>query len=114
MTLRVACCTAAFLASCWAWQTKSRVKLPEGDGKQLVEQRCTDCHGLETTTGSRLTVEQWQAELDDMIAKGAKVSDSEFQTIVQYLAKHFGLPNASCNSVPDRTSPVPVNRRTPI
>jgi hypothetical protein len=41
-------------------------------------------------TGYRLTVEQWQAEVDDMIAKGAKISDSEFETIVRYLAKHFG------------------------
>jgi len=59
-----------------------------------VERRCSDCHGLDTVAASRYSQEQWAAELDDMIAKGAKVSDSEFETMLQYLVKHFGR-NAS-------------------
>lgn len=66
------------------------VKLPEGIGKELVETSCKDCHGLGTITEARFKQEEWRAEVDDMIAKGAKVRDDQFDIIVRYLAAHFG------------------------
>ena len=37
----------------------------------------------------RLTREGWEGVIGDMITRGAKGSDAEFQAIVDYLSKHF-------------------------
>jgi mono/diheme cytochrome c family protein len=88
-SLRLILCLAALLLPLIAWEPKT-VKLPDGPGKELVEKTCADCHGLDAIVGYRLTQGQWRAEVDDMIAKGAKISDPDFETIVQYLVKNFG------------------------
>ncbi|HET9389322.1 MAG TPA: cytochrome c [Steroidobacteraceae bacterium] len=66
------------------------VQLPDGDGKALVEHACSQCHSLETVTRSHLTRKQWAGRIDQMIAKGAKLSDDDIDVVADYLAKHFG------------------------
>lgn len=64
--------------------------LPEGAGKELVMNVCTVCHELTRITSKRKTKEEWSDTVDKMATKGAKASDEEFETIVAYLAAHFG------------------------
>jgi mono/diheme cytochrome c family protein len=64
--------------------------LPEGAGKDELARACTQCHSLETVLKARGTRAQWEAKLDAMIAKGAKLSDADFDLIAAYLAQHFG------------------------
>jgi mono/diheme cytochrome c family protein len=64
--------------------------LPEGTGRAEFERACTQCHSLETVLKTRRTRAQWEAKLDAMIAKGAKLSDADFDLIAAYLAQHFG------------------------
>jgi competence protein ComEA len=64
--------------------------LPDGAGKDEVQAVCGQCHGLETVVNFRLSPDQWQSEVDQMIAKGAKGTDAQFDLIVRYLAAHFG------------------------
>jgi hypothetical protein len=64
--------------------------LPDGPGKPEVERACSQCHALETVVQQRRTRSQWEAKIDAMIAKGAKVSDEDFDLIAGYLAAHFG------------------------
>lgn len=59
-------------------------------GEELVEARCTRCHGLETTTGAAKTPPQWESTVDRMIAKGAELTDAEAQVLVDYLAETYG------------------------
>jgi cytochrome c2 len=59
-------------------------------GEELVEARCTRCHGLETTTGAAKTPPQWESTVDRMIAKGAELTDAEAQILVDYLAENYG------------------------
>jgi|SRR6185312_2284063 len=66
------------------------VHLPDGDGKALVEHACSQCHSLETVTRSHLTRKQWEGRIDQMIAKGAKLSDDDIDVVAAYLARHFG------------------------
>ncbi len=46
--------------------------------------------GLEGVIHAHLTRKQWEAQLDAMIAKGAKVSDDDYDPLATYLAAHFG------------------------
>ena len=64
--------------------------LPDGAGKDLVMNVCTVCHDLVRITSKRKTKGEWNDIVDQMATKGAKASDEEFDTIVNYLAKNFG------------------------
>lgn len=64
--------------------------LPDGAGREIVERTCSQCHSLETVLRSRLGRKQWEARIDEMIAKGAKLSDEDIDVVADYLATHFG------------------------
>ena len=91
MRLRALVAAAALSAASLAAQAEPPV-LPEGVGKAEVERTCTQCHSLETVLQTRRTRAQWEAKLDAMIAKGAKLSDADFDLVAAYLAQHFGTP----------------------
>ena len=61
------------------------------DAKQAVLQKvCGTCHTLSKVTGSRRSRSQWEEVTDKMIAAGAKASDEEFATVINYLVSQFG------------------------
>jgi competence protein ComEA len=64
--------------------------LPDGAGKDLVMNVCTACHELARITSKKKTKDEWNDTVDKMAARGAKASDEEFETIVNYLTKYFG------------------------
>ena len=64
-------------------------KLPEGKGRDLVASACTQCHGLELTTSSERTLDEWKSVVNDMVSNGAALQEDEVETISQYLAKNF-------------------------
>jgi cytochrome c len=66
--------------------------LPEGEGQALVASACSQCHSLQVVTGLRLTRKQWEAKIDQMLARGAKLSDEEIDVAAEYLARNFGPP----------------------
>jgi mono/diheme cytochrome c family protein len=80
--------TGAFTISAPAQDT-----LPAGEGKDLVNRVCTGCHGIETALDQARTEAQWKAVVDTMIGRGAEGTDKEFETIVKYLTKNFGIKN---------------------
>ena len=65
-------------------------ELPEGKGKAVVERACSQCHGLEYVTNSHMTKERWTNIVDNMVQRGATLSDEEFDQVIDYLVKHFG------------------------
>jgi cytochrome c5 len=64
--------------------------LPDGPGKELLMNVCTTCHTLNRVTERKETKDGWNDLVDKMAAKGARASDEEFDTIVNYLTKNFG------------------------
>jgi mono/diheme cytochrome c family protein len=64
--------------------------LPEAAGKLTVQNVCGKCHAAELVLGRAMTREQWNAEVADMVTKGAKISDTEFTQVVDYLAANLG------------------------
>ena len=64
--------------------------LPEGKGKDVVEDACTDCHSLHRIKIQRMDEQGWNNILHEMIENGAAIESDDMKTIVEYLAKNFG------------------------
>ena len=76
-------------------RAQTAVKLPDGDGRALVERICAKCHPVQNIVKSRMTRAKWDDVIDDMIARGAEGTDQEFDRVVEYLVKNFGPAGAS-------------------
>lgn len=72
--------------------------LPDGKGKDTVENVCGSCHGVDLISGQRATKEGWGYIVDDMVSRGASATNDQIQTIKDYLAKNFGQVNANKGS----------------
>jgi len=64
--------------------------LPDGPGKDLVGRVCFDCHGAGNFRKARLSQDAWTDQVADMVERGAKATDTEQTTIVNYLTRNFG------------------------
>ena len=65
--------------------------LPEGNGKALVSTACVGCHSLETSLRRGRSREGWVETLNDMVSRGAQILPPDAETIIQYLAEHYGV-----------------------
>ena len=72
--------------------------LPEGEGKEIVETVCAQCHGLSIIVNARHPLDEWRNVVYDMVSEGAPLLDDEVETVAQYLAKHFGPESSSGNA----------------
>ena len=77
-------------ASAQRGQGAANGQLPPGGGRRLVQQECTLCHGTDTITRSHLSRSAWRATVRDMINRGAPVTASQYETVVDYLTYNFG------------------------
>jgi hypothetical protein len=70
--------------------------LPPGEfggdlsGEELLEARCTQCHGLDPVEAASKTEAEWEDTVQRMISKGAELTDAEAETLVQYLTETYG------------------------
>ena len=83
--------TAASMA-CTVTLRRSRhlARASKGDGKELVETRCTLCHDLERVAVVKRPRQHWPAIVANMVARGATATPEEAGTIATYLAAQFG------------------------
>jgi len=65
-------------------------RLPPGPGKAAVVKVCGDCHGYDDIRKLRLSKDDWNDKLSEMVINGAKASDQELAAILDYLAQTFG------------------------
>ena len=63
--------------------------LPDGPGKELVLNICTQCHDLQRVRRTRLTPEGWIEVLETMLNEGAPLSEKDFPDVLRYLARNF-------------------------
>jgi mono/diheme cytochrome c family protein len=64
--------------------------LPPGDGRDIVAVTCSQCHSLTALTQLREGAKAWRHQIYDMIERGAQVSPSEIDVMVNYLSTHLG------------------------
>ena len=65
------------------------VILPDGAGKPIVERACAGCHDPSLVMFKREDEEGWAAIVNDMAARGAKITEPELKIVTAYLAEHF-------------------------
>jgi len=66
------------------------VSLPDGAGKDVVEARCTLCHGLERIAGEKRSNQEWTDTVKNMVDRGLSASPEEIQAMTAYLTSQFG------------------------
>ncbi len=71
--------------------------LPPGKGKDLVENTCGSCHGLDVVVAQHASRDGWASIVDYMVSRGATGTPEEITTIVDYLAKNFPAAAAKTN-----------------
>jgi mono/diheme cytochrome c family protein len=59
------------------------------EGEKLVEERCATCHGLDRVEEESASAEEWAEIVDDMIERGAKLTEEERDVVVAYLTEKY-------------------------
>lgn len=59
--------------------------------KELVETVCILCHEFARIQSEALTRDQWAGEIRGMVDEGAPLSPEEFEMVVDYLTKTYGV-----------------------
>jgi cytochrome c5 len=70
-------------------EVQSPTPQPTLTGQELVQERCTICHGLERLDHPHTTA-QWEGVVELMRSYGAELTDQEAQTLVEYLVENYG------------------------
>jgi hypothetical protein len=81
---------AALAAASVPLRAQQENALPPGDGRDIVAVACSQCHGLNAVTQLRMGAQAWRHQVDDMIQRGAQISPSEIDTVVNYLSTKLG------------------------
>jgi competence protein ComEA len=82
-----------------------RADIPAGPGKDATVKYCSDCHSIEQAVSLRQGTEEWKATVEKMVGMGAKIPDDSYESILGYLAKHFGA---------DAPLPIRVNKASAV
>lgn len=106
MRLTSLCLLTASLAPVVAFGQAPGSALPEGAHRETVQRSCSTCHAVQMFTGRRMTREQWGTTVSDMIGRGAKITDDEFDQIVGYLALTFP-PNGNADTAATKQAKAP-------
>ena len=80
------------------------VELPAGDGKQILETRCTICHELTELKRVSFDREDWQELVGRMVTYGAPVPKDQIPVLIEYLGKNF----STAGRQPGKVVPGPV------
>jgi competence protein ComEA len=68
---------------------KAQDVLPDGPGKDVTVRICGHCHPAERGTAVRLTRDGWQEVIAKMVSLGARGTDTELESVLNYLATNF-------------------------
>lgn len=83
----VALAIVASISPCYGQNTNP---LPPGDGRDLVAVACSQCHYLGTIAKIRDGAPGWRIYVNNMVLRGAQLTPSEIDKVVNYLALNLG------------------------
>jgi len=66
-------------------------KLPPGAATAIIQTKCLLCHGEEPLVRRKRDREGWQKIVETMDANGARLTQDELNSLVQYFFLNFGL-----------------------
>ena len=64
--------------------------MPAGAGKAIVQEKCVMCHALTVVTSKHSSHSEWDQVVNQMVSRGADLSDEEIDTVIEYLSKNYG------------------------
>jgi competence ComEA-like helix-hairpin-helix protein len=74
------------------------IVLPAGKAKTLIENTCSECHGLDQVVSNPMSGEAWRTTVKSMVKKGATLSAEEIDTVVDYLSVYFAPDKVNVNT----------------
>jgi virginiamycin B lyase len=87
-----------------AQQAQPSSPLPDGPGKDIVQQACSSCHSLDRFTHSGYSPEEWKTVIAMMKNVGAPLTPDQVPVVTAYLTKNF----------PEKPTPKPVVIAGPV
>ena len=69
--------------------TRKHGPLPDGAGKKIMLNVCTQCHDLDRIRTRPQDRDEWDTLLQSMLNEGAPLSDDDYPVILNYLARNF-------------------------
>ena len=66
------------------------VTLAPGAAADIVQTRCSLCHGVDRVVTVKRTPAQWTAILNRMVYYGAPITADQQKTVFDYLSKNYG------------------------
>ena len=66
--------------------------LPAGPGKDITEQVCGGCHGVDIVASIKASRQGWETIVDSMVSRGATATPEELKQVIDYLVKSFPAP----------------------
>ena len=67
----------------------SQAVLPDGPGKELVATSCAQCHAISRVTSAGYDLAGWRNDVAMMVNAGARLTPTQIDAVVAYLAKNF-------------------------
>src|SRR6185369_2997549 len=83
----VLCCPAA--------GQSNEEQLPPGPAKDNLVKLCVGCHEMDLVVARRHTRAEWDGVIEDMIARGARGTETELSALAEYLTKYLGKVNVN-------------------
>ena len=93
---------------------KPEVRSPEDiKAEEAFTRNCVKCHPVDRIAGSRRTRTQWEEVMTTMqTARGAVITDEDWDVIQNYLVKHYGRVNVNRATVNDLVEVLGVTPET--
>jgi competence protein ComEA len=79
--------------------------MPAGPGKAIIQEKCVVCHALTVVTSKHSSRKEWDQVVNQMVSRGADLTDEEIDTVIEYLSKNYG-------PLDQTEAPVNVNKAT--
>jgi mono/diheme cytochrome c family protein len=100
---RLVALVGIMFALCWSGIAVLRptvaMQSSQADARAVVQKICgTACHALERATVSPRSRAQWEDVISKMISMGAKGTDEEFATVLNYLATNYGRDTSAAQA----------------
>lgn len=82
--------TTSVLSACGNGSGETADQAVSVDGETLLQERCTECHGLERTMSAQKMRAEWEDTVTRMVNRGAELSEAEKTVLVDHLAETYG------------------------
>ena len=84
------------LTSVSAVASKARGQEAQADkGAEAFTAVCSKCHPADRIVATRRTRTQWEETLEKMTKLGAQITDDNYETLIEYLLRHYGKINVN-------------------